>query len=90
MACPDDPDHPGHQRATFYWDDESVDQVAFCRLTALAFVRPCLNPAVMQEQPPTVPEAWQAYGLRRLPEVGPLSEPAGCASVLANDLEKSN
>ena len=72
-------DHAHHQRAQHYWYDESSDQLAFCRVTALGFLRLSTNSTVMGGQPLTIPQAWQAYGaFRRLPEVLLADEPDGC------------
>ncbi len=76
-------DHPHHQRARRYWRAESSDEVAFCRVTALGFVRLATNPHVMGGDPLTVQKAWQAYAaFRRLPEVIFVAEPDGCESIL--------
>ncbi|MEO7416556.1 MAG: VapC toxin family PIN domain ribonuclease, partial [Thermoanaerobaculia bacterium] len=50
-------DHPHHQRARRYWYEESGDQLAFCRLTSLGFLRLATNATVMGGQPLTVPQA---------------------------------
>lgn len=77
------PDHPHHSRARQYWFEESGPKVAFCRVTALAFVRLCTQPAVMAGDPLTVAQAWHAYrAYRELPEVIFAEEPTGCESHL--------
>lgn len=76
-------DHPFHQRARRYWFEEAGDRVAFCRITALGFLRLCCHPVVMAGAPMTIPEAWDAYrNFRSLPEVDLLAEPAGCEPLL--------
>jgi toxin-antitoxin system PIN domain toxin len=76
-------DHAHHQRARRYWYEESGDQLAFCRVTVLGFLRLSTNATVMGGQPLTVPQAWQAYGaFRRLPEVLLADEPEGCEALL--------
>lgn len=76
-------DHAHHARARHYWYEESGDQLAFCRVTALGFLRLATNSAAMGGQPLTVPEAWKAYGeFRRLPEVVLAAEPDGCEDFL--------
>ena len=76
-------DHAHHQRARQYWYSEAGDQLAFCRVTALGFLRLSTNPTVMDGQPLTVPQAWQAYdAIRRLPEVLLADEPEDCESWL--------
>lgn len=77
------PDHPHHPRAQRYWFDESGDQMVFCRITALAYVRLSTQPKVMDGEPLTVASAWQAYrAYRELPEVTLADEPHGCESQL--------
>lgn len=77
------PDHPRHERARRYWYEESGRQLAFCRITALGFLRLITNPAVMGDQPLTVPKAWKAYAeFRGLPEVIVATEPEQCDSFL--------
>jgi uncharacterized protein len=44
-------DHVHHQRARLYWYEESGDQLAFCRVTALGFLRLSTNPMAMSGQP---------------------------------------
>ena len=76
-------DHVHHQRARRYWYEESGDQLAFCRVTALGFLRLATNAPVMSGQPLTVRQAWQAYGgFRQLPEVMLATEPEGCEAWL--------
>lgn len=76
-------DHPHHQRARHYWYEESSDEVAFCRVTALGFLRLLTNASMMGGQPLTVSQAWRAYSsLRRLPEVALAAEPEGCEDWL--------
>lgn len=76
-------DHEHHQRARHYWYEEAADQLAFCRVTALGFLRLSTNAAAMGGQPLTVPQAWQAYhAFRRLPEVLLIDEPEDCETWL--------
>jgi uncharacterized protein len=76
-------DHPHHQRAHRYWYEESGEALAFCRITALGFLRLATNATVMGGQPLTVSQAWQAYqSFRRLPEVALAAEPEGCEGWL--------
>jgi toxin-antitoxin system PIN domain toxin len=76
-------DHVHHQRARRYWYEESAEQLAFCRLTALGFLRLATNAAAMGGQPLTVPQAWKAYAaFRRLPEVQSAAEPEDCEAWL--------
>lgn len=76
-------DHEHHQRARHYWYEESGDQLAFCRVTALGFLRLVTNASAMGGNPLTIPQAWQAYGdFRRLPEVLLAAEPDDCEAWL--------
>jgi hypothetical protein len=76
-------DHPHHERARRYWYEESGRELAFCRITALGFLRLSTHPTVMGGRPLTVAEAWRAYGaFRELPEVILAAEPLGCESLL--------
>jgi toxin-antitoxin system PIN domain toxin len=76
-------DHAHHQRARHYWYEESGDQLAFCRVTSLGFLRLATNATVMGGQPLTVSQAWQAYsGFRRLPEVVLATESKACEAWL--------
>ena len=76
-------DHVHHQRARRYWYEESGDKLAFCRVTALGFLRLATNASSMGGQPLSVPQAWRAYGdFRRLPEVVLAAEPADCETWL--------
>ena len=76
-------DHVHHQRARRYWYEESGDKLAFCRLTALGFLRLATNSTAMGGQPFSVRQAWQTYGdFRRLPEVVLAAEPADCETWL--------
>jgi toxin-antitoxin system PIN domain toxin len=76
-------DHPHHSRARRYWYEEAGDRLAFCRLTALGFLRLSTNASAMGGLPLTVAQAWQAYrAFRRLPEVLLADEPEDCESWL--------
>lgn len=75
--------HAHHQRARGYWYEQAADQLAFCRLTALGFLRLATNANAMSGQPLTVPQAWQSYrAFRQLPEVLMAAEPEGCEAWL--------
>lgn len=77
------PDHPHHPRARRYWLEDSADELAFCRVTSLAFLRLLTQPAVMGDEPLTVARSWRAYlAFRVLPEVFLAPEPAGCEALL--------
>lgn len=72
------PDHVHHRRARRYWDNESADHVAFCRVTALAALRQWTNPAVMRHAVLTTSEAWEEFERwLALPDIVSLPEPTG-------------
>ena len=76
-------DHVHHQRARRYWYDEAEDELAFCRVTALGFLRLSTNAKAMYGKPLTVPQAWQAYrAFRQLPEVLFVAETEDCETWL--------
>jgi toxin-antitoxin system PIN domain toxin len=76
-------DHVHHARARHYWYEEAGDQLVFCRMTALGFLRLSTNASAMDGQPLTVPQAWRAYSdFRRLPEVVLAAEPEDCETWL--------
>ncbi len=76
-------DHTHHLRARQYWYEEAADQLAFCRVTALGFLRLATLSAAMGGRPLTVRQAWQAYSeFRRLPEVRLVAEPEDCEAWL--------
>lgn len=78
-------DHAHHRRARHYWYEEAGDQLAFCRTTALGFLRLSTHSKVMGGQPLTVAEAWHAYrAFRSLPEVLLVEELPDCEAWLGD------
>ena len=76
-------DHVHHERALRYWQEESAESVAFCRITALAFLRLITNAHVMQHAVLTSAEAWALLQeWLGLPEVSFLNEPVGLEEQL--------
>ena len=72
------PDHVHHDCARRYWEDESAERVAFCRVTALALLRHLTNPRIMRHAVLTGREAWEAYARwLALAEIVFLPEPPG-------------
>jgi uncharacterized protein len=72
------PDHVHHERARRYWESECAEQVAFCRITALALLRHLTNSRIMRHAVLTGREAWDAYERwLSLPEIVFLDEPVG-------------
>jgi len=72
------PDHAHHARARRYWDDESREQLAFCRVTTLALLRHLTNPRIMGPAVLDGSAAWKALGTwLAVPRVRILAEPSG-------------
>ncbi len=70
-----DPDHQHHGRAARYWEDESLSEIAFCRVTMLGLLRLLTHPTVMGGNPFSVAEAWSAYeAFAALPEISHIGE----------------
>lgn len=70
-----DPDHVHHDRARHYWESEAAQEIAFCRVTMLGFLRLLTHARVMRNAPLNPTEAWEAYyKFTALPEVCFLGE----------------
>ncbi len=63
-----DENHIHHESACAYWQDRSAPEIAFCGVTALAFLRLSTHPKVLS-RPLTSGEAWDIYQRYRM-EVG--------------------
>ncbi len=59
-----DENHDHHSKAIDYWQNESSSEIAFCRVTALGFLRLSTHPSVLSH-PLTPKEAWDIYQLYR-------------------------
>jgi uncharacterized protein len=75
------PDHVHHARALRYWEHEAGDEIAFCRITALALLRHLTNPRILGPAALDGAAAWKAVklwlsvpGVRMLPEPTALDE----------------
>jgi toxin-antitoxin system PIN domain toxin len=78
------PDHVHHRRARRYWDAESADTLAFCRMTALALLRLLSNRQVLGDVALDGSAAWSALGTwLATPRVSFLHESAGLDEVLS-------
>lgn len=85
-----DPDHAHHDRARLYWEKQSAEQIAFCRISMLGFLRLITHHKVMGGNPMTPREAWDAYlVLRSLPEVIFLPEPLEIEGFLSTRLDSA-
>lgn len=70
------PDHIHHERARRYWETETAQRIAFCRVTALALLRHLTNPRIMQHAVQTSTAAWNIYeDWLALPEIVLLPDP---------------
>lgn len=79
-----DRSHVHHRRARGYWQRESRDHLAFCRVSMLGLLRLGTNGKAMHGQPFTPQEAWTAYrALRGLPEIQFLFEPSDIEARMA-------
>lgn len=71
------PDHVHHARALRYWQEEADDEIAFCRITALALLRHLTNPRIVGPVALDAAGAWRALkALLSQPDVCMLAEPA--------------
>jgi uncharacterized protein len=78
------PDHVHHARARRYWDEEAADELAFCRVTALALLRLLTNRRVLGDAALDGAAAWEALSTwLAVPRVTLLGEPAGVDDWLA-------
>src|ERR1039458_3240590 len=77
------PDHVHHRRTLRYWSEEAGEEVAFCRVTALALLRHLTNPRILGDAALDGRGAWRALGtwLTR-PGIIMLGEPTGLDELL--------
>ncbi|HEX4078575.1 MAG TPA: TA system VapC family ribonuclease toxin [Rhizomicrobium sp.] len=75
------PDHVHHLRALRYWQEEASEEMAFCRITALALLRHLSNPRIVGTKALDGAAAWRALkdwlsvpGVRMLAEPPALDE----------------
>lgn len=72
------PDHVHHARARRYWNEEAGEELAFCRLTALALLRHLTNPRILGDAALGGAGAWRALETwLAVPRVRLLDEPVG-------------
>jgi hypothetical protein len=72
------PDHVHHARALKYWQQEASEEMAFCRVTALALLRFLTNPRIVGPGALDGAAAWRALKTwLSVPGVRMLAEPAG-------------
>ena len=78
------PDHVHHTRARRYWDEEADNELAFCRVSALALLRHLTNPRILGEVALDGAAAWRALATwLSIPRIVLLSEPAALDEWLA-------
>ncbi|HKW18140.1 MAG TPA: TA system VapC family ribonuclease toxin [Terriglobales bacterium] len=77
------PDHVHHRGSRRYWDEQAADELAFCRITALALLRHLSNRRILDDRALNGTAAWQALETwLDVPHVILLSEPAGVDELL--------
>ena len=62
-----DENHAHHEKAVCYWQEQSAPEIAFCRVTALAFLRLASHPKILS-RPLTYEESWDIYQRFRIEE----------------------
>jgi uncharacterized protein len=78
------PDHVHYSRARRYWDIEAAAELAFCRVTSLAFLRHLTNARILREAALSGEEAWSAFETwLAVPHIVFLPEPAGVNELLS-------
>lgn len=77
------PDHIHHLRARRYWDEEASDELAFCRITALALLRLLTNRHILGDAVLNGESAWRALETwLAQSRITFISEPAGINELL--------
>jgi len=85
------PDHEHHPRVRHYWDREASDDLAFCRVTALALLRHLTNPRILGDAALDGKSAWRALETwLTQPQVMLLAEPDGIDELLRDWAAKLN
>jgi toxin-antitoxin system PIN domain toxin len=78
------PEHVHHIRALRYWDEESAEELAFCRVTALALLRHLTSARILGNAALNGGAAWRALETwLALPQITFLAEPPGLDELLA-------
>jgi toxin-antitoxin system PIN domain toxin len=76
-------DHSHYARSRRYWDEEASDELAFCRLTALALLRHLTSPRILGEEALDGSRAWRALTTwLAVPRITLLAEPPGLDEFL--------
>jgi uncharacterized protein len=77
------PDHVHHLRARRYWESESADNLAFCRVTGLALLRHLTSQRILADAVLDGAAAWRALQTwLAIPQITLLDEPAGVDELL--------
>ncbi len=72
------PDHVHYTRARWYWNKEADEELAFCRVTALALLRHLTHPRIMGSAALDGAAAWTALEKwLATPRIHLIPEPAG-------------
>ncbi len=78
-----DTDHAHHVPASRYWEADTAENVAFCRVTMLGLLRLVTNQRSMAGRPFTITRAWQLYkGFLAEPGVRLTGDPDGVEEQL--------
>jgi len=78
------PDHVHYARAKRYWDEESADELVFCRVTALALLRHLTSSKILGDAALDGRAAWCALETwLAVPQVHLISEPPGVDELLS-------
>lgn len=78
------PDHVHYPRALRYWNEESAEELVFCRVTALALLRHLTNRRIMGTSALDGAAAWRAVAVwLTVPRVKLLDEPPEVDEILA-------
>lgn len=77
------PDHVHHGRALRYWQEESAEELAFCRITVLGLLRHLTNPRILRDRVLDAAAAWKALETwLAVPRVRLIDEPLGVDELL--------
>ena len=85
------PDHVHYSRARRYWDEESAQELVFCRVTALALLRHLTNSKILGGAALQGRAAWCALETwLAVPQVSLIPEPPGLDELLSEWSKRIN
>jgi toxin-antitoxin system PIN domain toxin len=77
------PDHVHHRRALRYWQEESAEELLFCRVSVLGLLRLLTNPRILGSRALDAASAWRALeAWLAVPEVKLIGDPPGLDELL--------